>query len=177
MMRKGLTLAYGVIPAACLLAASGSMAETTHSLPAAAEQTAGGATARDGVMRVFDDYVRGWKDGDLQLLSRIYANDARVSAYWPDPSRAGLLLGWPQISTDLRGVFGQIRGMDLEFNDRRIDIYGETAVLTASWIWHEPAAPPFATGRTTFVFDRRGGEWLLVHEHSSVTPFLCGEAK
>src|ERR1700743_1758991 len=88
------------------------------------------------VNKVFDDYVIGWRTSSVEILSKIYANDAKVSAYWPDPSRPALLLGWSKIAKNLQEVFDRMHevspyGMDLDFNDRIIDIYGDTAVLTS----------------------------------------------
>lgn len=132
--------------------------------------------ARQEINKTFDQYVQGWRKGDVKLLSEVYANDAKVSAYWPDPSRPNLLMGWPKISSNLKDIFERLHeispyGMDLEFNERNIDLYGDTAVLTSSWVWGHPADPAFGTGRATFIFQHRGKKWFIVHEHSSVTPF------
>jgi ketosteroid isomerase-like protein len=124
------------------------------------------------VRHAFDDYVRGWRSGDVPLLATIYAEDAQLSAYWPDPSRASRIRGWSQIKTDLEDIFGRIKGMDLEFNEREVNVYGDVAVLTSHWVWNTPADPMFATGRASFVFHRRGARWVIVHEHSSPTPVL-----
>ena len=49
------------------------------------------ASGRDAeakaVNAAFDRYVLGWQKGDLSLLSGVYANDVRLTAYWPDPTR------------------------------------------------------------------------------------------
>jgi ketosteroid isomerase-like protein len=123
----------------------------------------------------FDRYVLGWQKGDLNLLGGVYANDARLTAYWPDPTRPSRLESWTTIRESLKDIFGRIRGMNLDFNEREIDVYGTCAVLTTQWIWHEPADPVFEHGRGTFVFKKDNGRWLIVHEHSSVTPFIPGE--
>jgi len=127
------------------------------------------------VNAVFDRYVLGWQKGNLEILGDIYANDARLTAYWPDPTRPSRLESWTRIRVELKDIFDQIHGMDLDFNERQIDVYGPCAVLTSQWTWHHPADPIFAHGRATFVFRKDHGKWLLVHEHSSVTPFIPGE--
>jgi ketosteroid isomerase-like protein len=139
-------------------------------------QAANGRDAEaKAVNAAFDRYVLGWQKGDLRLLGGVYANDARLTAYWPDPTRPSRLESWPTILESLKDIFGLISGMNLEFNERQIDIYGTCAVLTTHWIWHEPADPVFARGRATFIFKKDGGKWLIVHEHSSVKPFIPGE--
>jgi ketosteroid isomerase-like protein len=123
------------------------------------------------IEKTFDVYVRAWNTGDYAALAGIYANDSTVSVFWPDPARPQLLVGWPRISSNLKDIFERVHGLDLDFNDRQIHLYGETAVLTSSWVWHHPADPAFGTGRVTFVFHWRDNKWWIVHEHSSVTPF------
>ena len=64
--------------------------------------------------------------------------------------------------------------MDLEFNERQIDVHGNVAILTSQWTWRRASGPFFEHGRATFIFKKDGGRWQVVHEHSSVTPFLPG---
>jgi ketosteroid isomerase-like protein len=45
--------------------------------------------------------------------------------------------------------------------DQRIDLYGDTAVVS----FH--LRSPDAVGRRTFVFRRRAGQWRIVHFHAS----------
>jgi len=121
--------------------------------------------------KTFDDYVRGWNTGNFRLLAGIYANDETLSVFWPDPARPELLVGWTRISSNLQEIFERVHGLDLEFNERKIQVYGDTAVLTSAWVWHHPADPAFGTGRVTFVFRHHDNKWWIIHEHSSVTPF------
>lgn len=126
--------------------------------------------------KVFDSYVTAWNKGDFETLAGIYANDSTVSAFWPDPYRPNLLVGWDRIASNLKTVFELIHGgMDLDFNDRQIQLFGDTALLTSSWVWHHPGDPAFGTGRASFIFHKYGKKWLIVHEHSSVTPFESGK--
>ena len=126
------------------------------------------------VNAAFDRYILGWQKGDIDLLSSAYAHDARLTAYWPDPTRPLRLESWTTVRQNLKEVFDLIHRMDLDFDQRQIDIYGEVAVLTSHWTWHNPSGPFFEHGRATFIFRKDGGRWVIVHEHSSVTPFLPG---
>jgi ketosteroid isomerase-like protein len=126
------------------------------------------------VNAAFDRYILGWQKGDIDLLASVYAHDVRLTAYWPDPTRPLRLESWTTVRQNLKEVFDLIHRMDLDFDQRQIDIYGEVAVLTSHWTWHQPSGPFFEHGRATFIFKKDGGRWLIVHEHSSVTPFLPG---
>ena len=126
------------------------------------------------VNAAFDRYVVGWQTGDIDVLATVYAQDARLTAYWPDPTRPSRLESWTTIRENLKDVFDLIHRMNLEFNERQIDVYGGVAVLTTHWTWHKASGPFFEHGRATFIFRKDGDRWLVVHEHSSVTPFLPG---
>ena len=43
------------------------------------------------VNAAFDRYVHGWQTGDIDVLATVYAQDARLTAYWPDPTRPSRL--------------------------------------------------------------------------------------
>jgi ketosteroid isomerase-like protein len=126
------------------------------------------------VNAAFDQYVRGWQTGDIKLLGSIYAHDARLTAYWPDPTRPARLESWTSVQQNLKEVFDLIHRMNLEFDERQIDVYGGVAVLTSHWTWHQPSGLFFEHGRATFIFKKDDGQWRIVHEHSSVTPFIPG---
>ena len=126
------------------------------------------------VNAAFDRYILGWQKGDIDMLSSAYAHDARLTAYWPDPTRPLRLESWTTVKENLKEVFDLIHKMDLDFDQRQIDVYGDVAVVSSHWVWHHASGPFFEHGRATFIFKKAGGKWLIIHEHSSVTPFLPG---
>jgi len=126
------------------------------------------------VNAAFDRYVLGWQKGDIEMLSTSYSHDVRMTAYWPDPVHPLRIEGWDTLRKNLVEVFDLIKRMDLDFDQRKIDVYGEAAVLTTRWTWRRPSNPFFEHGRGTFIFKKEAGKWVIVHEHSSVTPFIPG---
>src|SRR6516162_1871161 len=62
----------------------------------AAHSASGGDKNSEGkaVNAAFDRYVLGWQKGDIDLLQTVYAHDARLTAYWPDPTRPMRLESW-----------------------------------------------------------------------------------
>ena len=133
------------------------------------------------VLDTFAKYVSAWRDADIHALSQIYANDQNLTAVWPDPGFSYPLIGWSAVSNSLADVFRRCRGMDLEYSNHIVKISGTTAVLTANWKWLDlvkPRKPEAAVpgnmarsfllkGVGTFVFERRGPDWVLTHEHSA----------
>lgn len=132
--------------------------------------------ARREVEQTFDRYVQGWNQGSVEILSGIYAHDATLSAYWPDPSTP-TVEGWDTVKRDLEDIFRRIHGMALDFTERKVEVYGDVAVLTTIWTWKEAPSPMFEHGRASFIFQRRNRNWVVVHEHSSIQPFLPNQDK
>jgi len=126
---------------------------------------------RREVEQTFDRYVQGWNQGSVEILADIYAHDAKIIAYWPDPSNPSVQ-GWDAIKKSLEDVFTRIHGMALDFKERQVEVYGDVALLTSTWTWKEAEAPMFEHGRASFMFQRRNHKWVVVHEHSSIQPFL-----
>jgi ketosteroid isomerase-like protein len=139
------------------------------------------------VNAVFDRYVDAWKHGDVDALGKIYFKSDRLTAIWPDPSYTYPVMGWGNVRKDLLEVMRVTGGMDIEYSPRHIEIYGNTAILTANARWLDLTRPDkpnqpvmadagkdtYANGvQTTFIFVRQGAKWVLVHEHASVLPEL-----
>jgi ketosteroid isomerase-like protein len=138
-------------------------------------------TEETEILGLFERYVVAWRAADLTALSDIYANDEKVTAIWPDPSFSYPLRGWQTIHKGLRNVFRRCRGMDIEYSNHVVHLSDVTAILTATWDWMDlvrPAKPGAAVagnmartclvkGAGTFVFERRGPSWVLIHEHSA----------
>src|SRR2546421_6817617 len=53
------------------------------------------------VQATFDLYIDGWKRGDVDALSKVYAADARVTGIWPDPTLKYPVQGWPEVRKEL----------------------------------------------------------------------------
>lgn len=145
------------------------------------------------VQAVFDRYIDGWKRADIEELSHVYANDARVTGIWPDPTLTYPVQGWAEIRRELERVFGYAKGMNMAYSPRHVEIYGNVAIMTTNWEWVDPGESDpakktgdddktsaerrslmrdegFGKGQATFVFFHRDNRWVLVHEHASVLP-------
>lgn len=142
------------------------------------------------VQAAFDRYIDGWKRGDVTALSKVYAADSRVTGIWPDPTLKYPVQGWGEVAKELTRVFSYGKGLNMLYTPRHVEIYGNVAILSSNWDWIpndllEPGTKEaaeaeerrllmkkegFGSGQATFVFERRGASWLLVHEHASVEP-------
>lgn len=148
------------------------------SVPSAPAGSRRQTAAEQEVQSAFDRYVDAWKRGDMKAWASVYVTDHSLSSYWPDGFRPYPIKGWQNVSKALAEVAGLIGGMDLAYTERQVEVYGDTAILTAKWVWNDiehlktPVSPKarkaLLTGRGTFIFVRREPGWLVVHEHSSV---------
>lgn len=142
------------------------------------------------VQAVFDLYIQGWKRGDVDALSHIYANNTRVTGIWPDPTQSYPVQGWPAVRAELVKVMEFTKGMDMHYSPRHVELYGDVAIISTNWEWrdiehpsdpgrpniHEAAKAVYIRGQGTFVFLRHDGQWRLVHEHASVLPEIANLA-
>ena len=104
----------------------------------------------------------GWNAGDLTRFMDIYADDA----VFVTPK--GLLRGKPAIADKYRSSFsgtGNARGkLSFAFLEMR-GLDPAHAMLFARWTL--TGASTSETGMTTLVFERRGGTWKIISDHSS----------
>jgi ketosteroid isomerase-like protein len=146
--------------------------------------------AKREVQAAFDRYIDGWKLGDVEALSHVYAADSRVTAIWPDPTVKYPAQGWPNVAAELNRVFSYGKGLNMLYKPRHVELYGDIAIIATNWDWIENDLTTlsaedaklaeerrllmkkegFGNGQATFVFQRRASGWVLVHEHASVEP-------
>jgi len=143
------------------------------------------------VQAAFDLYIDGWKRGDAEALSKVYAADARVTGIWPDPTLKYPVQGWPEVRKELDRVFDYSKGIEIAYTPRHVEIYGDVGIITSNWEWVINGELPkgteeerkaikerrllmsesgFTKGQATFIFLHRDHRWVLVHEHASVLP-------
>lgn len=123
--------------------------------------------------RLIDSVYAAWNTLDADAPARFYAKDEDLVFFDPQPPREGYR-GWPAFREEIqRNVTGQLRSIDMRVDG---DLYQVGRRGDVAW-----AAFPFRlvavtnagarqeiVGRHTIVWERRGGEWLIVHEHPSV---------
>lgn len=101
--------------------------------------------------------------GDVKLLASVLADS------FVDTSESGLLRDKQQL---LQIIAHQTPPASITETDRRIQIYGDTAVVTVKFDVKgvDQGKPYAAMGRATDVWIKRGGSWFCVAAHSSSIP-------
>lgn len=129
---------------------------------AAALLAAAPLTLRAAITAAMADSAAGWNAGNLDRFMAAYADDAVYV------TTKGLVRGKAAIADRYRPSFsngGNARGR-LSFRmlgDRRIDAAHH--ILFAQWIL--TGGVETTSGMTTLVFERHGGNWRIVADHSS----------
>lgn len=142
-----------------------------------ADQKADQPTVADFQKRI-DEYGRRWTmtDGaiDLTKLDEFYAPDEGVVIY--DFAPPGVSTSWAAHRKGLeRELFSKLRvNRFVPRQDVTVRLVGDKAAVTTftfDYENQEKGGKKFKiTGRQSNVWERRGGNWVIVHEHGSPVP-------
>ncbi len=112
-----------------------------------------------------DRWGRGDPDGFLEI------SDPDVMYF--DPFVPGRLDGRPALEELYATLRGKIHIDHYEMINPKVQVFGETAVLTFNFVSHRSEGAMH--WNTTEVYRRRDGQWRIVHTHWSLTQ--AGAAK
>ena len=107
---------------------------------------------------------------DLPAVMRGYAETDALLVY--DVSNKPFR-GFAEVTRDWRQFFAAMRAIDLQFRDVEVTVDEPGAFAYATFIERAALTPregaPFVNDnlRTTQVYRKLGGRWLIVHEHKS----------
>jgi ketosteroid isomerase-like protein len=160
-MTHRISLAFG-LATLCIFSAVGHPKRTLPNIsPSRAAEN-----ANDEVRRTLTAFLTAFDNLDWEAFRNCFADDATV--YFPS-RRANRATGRAEIETTFRQVFERIRAtknappyLNLEPADLNIQVFRDTAVAT----FHLYDLPN-TIGRRTAVFEKRAGEWKIVHLHAS----------
>lgn len=112
--------------------------------------------------------LAAWQIGDAALLREHYAEDVVVvsGAYEPP------IVGWAAFSQGYVRLMQRMQGVRVDRRNTLIRTQGGFAWATYQWEMQAmlDGAPSFTRGHTTLVLEKRGANWLIVHNHTSVVP-------
>lgn len=109
-----------------------------------------------------------WQVGDVDLMHKSYADDVTVvSGQWEQP-----VFGWTNYVRAYQAQRARTQGDRLERTNSYTKVMGTTAWCTYQWQYtgQVDGVPAAAFGHTTLVLEKRGGNWLIVLNHTSVVP-------
>lgn len=171
MRRK---MSGGVLLIFCVLTAGitaggqlGQKPETTSLVPQTEEQK---------IDVLLSEMLAAWQIGDVELLHKYYAEDVMaVSGVYEPP-----VIGWTNYAAAYRAQRQRIQQVRMDRRNTYIIVRGNVAWATYQWEFSALAdgQPSGARGHSTIILEKRGGQWLIVLNHTSmVGPMqVVGEA-
>lgn len=119
------------------------------------------------------DYTIGqmlgaWQVGDTELMHKYYADDVSVVAgTWTPPA-----IGWTNYLAAYQMQRARMQQVRLDRSNTLIRIAPSGTVGWACYQWQFSAivdgAPSAAEGQTTLILEKRGDDWVIVHNHTSL---------
>lgn len=107
--------------------------------------------------------------GKVEMMHEYYSDNASfVSSDYAPP-----IIGWANYAPLYQRQWSAFEGIQLTRRNTEIFTHGDVAWATYEWEFDSSYddRPYSVRGQTTLVFNKIGGNWLIVHNHTSeVTP-------
>lgn len=119
------------------------------------------------------DYAIGqmlasWQLGDTTTMHKYFSEDvAVVSGTWGPPA-----MGWTNYLAAYQLQRARMQQVRMDRSNTLIRIAPSGNVAWACYQWEfsgiVDGAPSAADGQTTLIFEKRGEDWIIVHNHTSL---------
>jgi len=110
--------------------------------------------------------------GDVEKLHSTYADDVSiVSSTWVPP-----VMGWANYLATYQQQRARLQRVRMDRTNTYIKVKGDVAWACYQWnfIATLDGQPMQSLGQTTVVMEKRTGHWVIVHNHTSLTPPTSG---
>jgi len=120
---------------------------------------------KDVLHEVLSAQAVAWNQGDIPTFMQAYWNSPDLSF----SSGGATTHGWEATRKRYLDRYPDRATMgELTFSDLETKLLGDHAALTLGR-WHLKRAEPIG-GNFSLVWQKLGGRWVIVHDHTSVTP-------
>lgn len=114
------------------------------------------------------EMLAGWQIGDTALMHSAIADDVMVvsGAYEPP------IVGWGNFLETYQKLRARISSVQMDRRNTMTVVRGTLAWSSYQWEFNGVVDGSAARwkGQTTLVLEKRGGKWMIVHNHTSVVP-------
>lgn len=109
-----------------------------------------------------------WQVGNIDLMHKYYADDVSVVAgTWTPPA-----IGWTNYLAAYQVQRARMQQVRLDRSNTLIRIAPSGNIGWACYQWQFSAivdgSPSAAEGQTTLILEKRGDDWVIVHNHTSL---------
>ena len=112
------------------------------------------------------EMLGAWQIGDSERLHKYYADDVSVvSGAWEPP-----VVGWPNFLASYQKLHARMQQIRKERENTYIRVQGNFSWVCFQWDFSAvvDGQPMTARGQTTLLLEKRSGNWVIVHDHSSL---------
>ena len=138
-------------------------------LPTFAQGTKGSAKASFNVRDLLTREYAGWSTMDPAKVAPFYAKDADAIFFDIAPL---MYHGWSEYQAGTTKLFSGYKSFHLtpphELHSKVLGDWAWSTCLTDFDAVTKDGKPEKVTARVTTIFEKRKGQWLIVHEHTSV---------
>jgi uncharacterized protein (TIGR02246 family) len=137
---------------------------------------ANAASAEDEVLQVMTNWFKAFNTNDAALMDSLYWNSPKTTKFGPGMDSAFLGQGWELNAGSWRSAFKEPIGtyVNTPSHIQATMLTENVAIITGynTQTYTDPTskAQTISQVRGTFVVQKIGGKWLIVHEHSSILP-------
>jgi ketosteroid isomerase-like protein len=117
---------------------------------------------------MLSEMLGAWQLGDVERLHKYYAEDVSiVNGGWAAP-----ILGWTNYVTLYQQQLKRMQQVRLDRVNTYIKVKGNVGWACYQWEFQAvvEGQPAASRGQTTVVLEKRGDQWLIVHNHTSLAP-------
>jgi uncharacterized protein (TIGR02246 family) len=138
--------------------------------------SANAASPEEEVLKVVDNWYKAFNTSDFELMSSVYLQSPQLSEFTPSPEGAFLAQGWEMVEARWKTTFELPKGTYiLSPHNQQVTMLGKDVAIAAQYTistYTDPSTKKQTIHqvRQTFVFQKTGGKWLIVHQHSSEFP-------
>jgi hypothetical protein len=138
--------------------------------------SANAATPEDEILQVVTNFAKAMNTNDSALMSSLWWNSPKTSTFGPPKAMAFLYQGYESIMMWFNDMNKNPVGSYIRsFHNPQVTMLNDNiAVITvySIFIQNPPVVKEqnISQERTTFVVQKIGGKWLIVHGHASALP-------
>ena len=115
---------------------------------------------------LISEMMGAWQVGDTDKLHKCIADDVSVvNGFWAPP-----IVGWENYLREYKSQRSRTQQVRLDRTNTLIRLSGKFAWASYQWDFSAvvDGQPAAAQGQTTLVFEKRGDDWVVVHNHTSL---------
>jgi ketosteroid isomerase-like protein len=112
------------------------------------------------------EMLGAWQLGDAERLHKAYADDVSVvSGAWQAP-----LIGWVNFFAEYQKQRARVQQVRMDRENTYVRVTGNFAWACYQWEFSGvvDGQQSGARGQTSLIFEKRNGNWVIVHNHTSL---------